>query len=508
MPIKKVENKEITVTNKKVQYPDGFMRNMLALNTTLLSRMDLIREMSSGRNKDIEQECGYPEDPGIKDYKHMYLRNGVGTRVVKLYPEESWASFPKIYETEKAEKTPFELAVRDLIVSKNIFYQLKRADILSGIGRFGIILLGINDGGKLEEPVKGINPKTGERYKNSNINYKLLYLKSFDEGSVFITQLDRDTTSPRYGMPLSYTVYFSEKILGGSILNSQKVHWTRVVHLADNRDSSDIYGRPRMEPVFNNLLDLIKTRGGSGEMFWKGGFPGISFETMPGMEDATIDDNSLRMEMTKYMEGLQRYIAVEGMSAKSLAVQVADPTGHVKANLQEICIALGSPMRVFMGNEAGQLASMQDTDMWNKRIKLRREEYLSCMVLRPFFDRLITFGILPQIDSYKIWWPDLNNPSDKDVATIGDLRTTALTKYVAGGVDMLIPPKEYLTMIIGLSEEEADAIITASTLYNSDSSIIKLPTPNIGKPNLTGEGRSVKAGKSLIDTQQAPKEGN
>ena len=491
--------KNIVAPVKKSTGKDSLIRNLLAVNASLLSRADLLRELTTGRNKDIEVECGYPTDISITDYVHMFTRNAVGTRVVRLMPEESWNTPPEIYESEKPNDTAFEKAVKVLVKDKNIFYILKRADILSGVGRFGIILLGLNDGGKLSDPVKGINPKTGE--KAGNVEHKLLFIRCFDESVVDINQLESDVHSPRYGMPLLYTIRFTDNVTGTSTINSQSVHWTRLIHLADNRDNSDIFGQPRMKPVYNNLLDLVKTRGGSGEMFWKGGFPGISFETVPGMEDATIDQTGLRLEMTNYMEGLQRYIALEGLSAKSLAVQVADPTGHIKANLQEICVALGCPMRIFIGTEAAQLASTQDKDTWSNRLMLRRNEYLSSMVIRPFFDRLMMFGILPEVKEYYVWWPDLNAPTGKDRATIGDLQTTALTKYVAGGVSAFFPPKEFLTMVLGYTDEEAQVVVDASDDYNADEDNF-IEQPAMGKPNLVGEGNSVKAGKSLIDTKQ------
>lgn len=487
--------------NNNSNNSNNLIRNLLSLNTTLLSRMDLFNASSSSRN--IDTECNYPTTISISDYKTMYERNGVANRVVRLFPEESWCSFPDIYESEEAEETEFEKILNKLISEKNIFHCLKRADILSGIGRYGIILLGINDGQPLDKPVVGIDEKTGNKTKD--VQYELLYLKMFDESSVDISKIENDFTSPRYGYPVEYTVRFVDYATVTSNLRSQKVHWTRVIHIADNRLSSDVYGEPRMKPVYNNLLDLKKITGGSGEMFWKGGFPGISFEAMPGMEDATIDATSLRTEMDNYMNGLQRYIATTGLTAKSLQPQVADPTGHIKANIQEICITLGCPLRVFVGSEEAQLASSQDKNTWNMRLMLRRNEYISTMIIKPFMDRLILFGVLPEVD-YKIYWPDLNAPTDRDKASIADLRTTALTKYVTGGVDALIPPKEYLTMIIGMNEQEAEAIIQAAEQYVPELTVTsQMPEveqtksgKNIQKPNLIGEGNEISAGKATI----------
>jgi hypothetical protein len=471
--------KKKIITNNKAT--DGLMRSMLALNASLISRADLLR--ATAKAKDIDLECDYPDSISIDDYKKMFDRNGVGCRVVKILPEESWNTPPEIYETEDVKiETEFEKSINELIKTKNLFYNLKRADILSGIGRYGVILLGIDDGKKLDQPVSGIDLKTGEGRTSGQ--HKLLYLKCFDESFVEINKVETDTTSPRYGYPVQYTVKFQDYASATSLMSSQVVHWTRILHLADNRCTSDIYGEPRMKCVYNNLLDLKKITGGSGEMFWKGGFPGISFETMPGLENATIDADGLREEMTNYMNGLQRYIAAEGLTAKSLSPQVADPTGHIKANLQEICIALGIPFRIFAGTEAAQLASGQDKDTWNNRVMLRRNDYLSSLVIRPFIDKSIALGILPEVKECFIWWPDLNAPTEKDRAAIGDLRTTAMTKYVAGGVDLLVPPKEYLTLVMHFTEEEAETMIAAS----EKGIISEQRAEAIQKPSLTGEG--------------------
>ncbi len=76
-------------------------------------------------------------------------------------------------------------------------------------------------------------------------------------------------------------------------------------------------------------------------------------------------------------------------------------------------------------------------------------------------DRLIIFGILPESE-YTVTWPDLNAPSDKDVAAVAEKRTTAMAKYVASGVDNLIAPFEFLTMVIGMSDDEVKAIETGA----------------------------------------------
>jgi len=418
--------------------------------------------------KDINYECGYPASVSTQDYHAMFEREGLATRVVSVLPEESWAVNPEIYENEEPDKTGFEEDMDYLIREKRLFHYLERADIISGIGRFGILLLGINDGKKLSEPADGIDPKTGDITGAGKKRRELLYMKPFDESVVSITKKETDATSPRFGFPVMYSIQLEDYGMG-SVNTKLEVHWTRVVHLADNRQSSEFLGTPRMLPVYNRLLDIRKIMAGSGEMFWKGGYPGLAFKLDPTISaaNATIDKDSLKAEMEKYASGMQRWLALEGVSVENMSSHVADPAGHVKVQIQYVAITLGIPTRILLGSEEARLASNQDTRTWNKRIAKRQQQYLSLLVLRPMVDRLIGLGVVtaPKDNQYEVSWPDLQALDGRERAEVAKVITDALANYVAGNVDMIVPPKEFLTMILGFNEQEASAISEASLAY-------------------------------------------
>ena len=412
--------------------------------------------------REIDRECGHPEVIEISDYSKMYRRGDVAARVVSLYPDEAWSEDPLIYETEEDEVTAFETAWNDLIEQVPLFPNLHRADVLSGIGRFGVLLIGIDDGLSLDQSVPTINDK-GELVGGGE--FHLIYLRPLDESVVKISSIEADVTNPRYGLPTTYEINFVDSNLGIGMETTQrsiKVHWSRIIHLADNRLNSEVFGMPRLEKVFNRILDLKKIAGGSGEMFWKGGFPGLSMETQPtsGDEEITIDKEATKEQMEAYMNGLQRYLATEGLTARSLTVQVADPTPHMTLQLKLISVAMSVPWRVFVGSEAAQLASEQDIRSWNRRLNRRREEYLSPYVVRPFVERLILMGILPMPKAgFIVDWGDLNGMSDKEQADVGKIQTEAMSKYAQSGLDTLIPPFLYFTLVLGMSDKEAKAIV-------------------------------------------------
>lgn len=434
--------------------------------------------------RDLDAECGHPVEVKKEDYKLAFLRGDIAARVVKLFPEESWSESPGIFENEDESETEFEKKWVELEDRLRLFSMLQRVDIMSGIGRFGILLLGIDDGAPLNMPAPGINEK-GERSGTPKAN--LLYLRVFDESLVVVKDLEQDVANPRYGLPTKYEVTFAD-VEGQKTTGSQSVHWSRVIHVADNRTCSEIYGQPRMELVFNRLLDVKKIAGGSGEMFWKGGFPGLSLESMPQTgEEIEFDKESAKQQLEAYMNGLQRYIATVGMQTKSLSVQVADPGPHLEVQLRLIAAAMGVPWRVFIGSEAAQLASEQDTRAWNKRIGRRREEYLNPFVISPFIDRLVAFGTLPEPKEVIITWPDLNSPSNLDKASIAEKQSNAMAKYVQAGADLLIPPFFYLTQILGLKDDVARSILDEA------KGEIRLVDPPAPAPAARGNGAPARA---------------
>ena len=159
-------------------------------------RTEAIRQLLNP-GKDINYSCGYPDTISTSDYRALYDREGLAARVVSIWPDESWAMIPEIYETEKEDVTEFEKQWKKLLDDIEIFHYLHRIDVLSGIGRFGILLLGLDDGKELREPVEGINELTGEKVGTGK-QRKLLYLRPFDENVVKIDALEKDASSPRF----------------------------------------------------------------------------------------------------------------------------------------------------------------------------------------------------------------------------------------------------------------------------------------------------------------------
>lgn len=451
------------LTNAQFKEFQGMMTN-----TSQTLHRELLNRLLNSTQTNLDSACGYETTLTTSDYRTMYDRFGLAKRAVEIWPQECWQNEPAVYESEKAEETAFEGAYKTLNMEFYLPTYLYRVDVLSGIGSFGLILIGIDDGKSLTSPVEGTNEIMGT-VESKKTERKILYLRVYDESVVSITKTQNNEKSKRFGYPLEYSIKYREGGVNG-VFKSFNVHWSRVIHIADNRESSEVYGVSRLQALYNHLYDLKKVGGGSAEMFWKGGFPGYAFEISPEAAQlgAELDTDSIKEQMTLWASGLQRWLSVTGVTTKSLQPQVSDPTGHVELHLKLIALGLGVPYRVLLGSEEAKLASVQDKRTWNGRVMRRQNNYLSPLVVSPFVNRLIGMGCLPQPERYSIVWPDLNVSTEDDIAKVALNRTDAFSKYVAGGVDNLIPPRQYFTEIHKLPEAVADNILEEQGKYESE----------------------------------------
>lgn len=460
----------MSTNNKVVQNFAREKAEFISNVFSLISEGSLRRFILSGETLDIDRECKYPSELSVMDMLDAFNRNGIASRIVSLYPCESWQVEPSVYENpSSATKTPFEKSVHELLKRISLFHKLEILDIIAGIGRYGILLLGFDDGKDLSEKVPSLNSDGTKR--RGGKKYDLIYARPIPEVYASIKEIDTDVSSPRYGMPLLYEIQFVDSVPSsdvsgfGSSFSVKKVlvHWTRVIHFADNQMYSDVYGIPRLQQVYNHVLDLKKVLGASGQGYWNGGFPGISLETHPSLEYVDFDEetkNRTKEEIANFQSGLQRYLATVGMTVRTLSPNIADPSPHIRAHLTAISIAMAVPSRIFMGAEEGKLASNQDSRIWVKRLRKRQTQIINNYLILPTLNRLIAVGAIKENKSdIKIFWPDLAAPSGYDKAIIFQKVTDALSKYISGKVYKIISVRDYLHNIMSLDTEEVDMIL-------------------------------------------------
>ena len=479
--------------------------------STLFNRERALRGAGDDPRRNLAEECGHPDQVTTQMCWDQFRRNGIAARVVNIFPDECWAVDPDIYESESSRNTPFENDWLDLCQSPDLnpLHYMHRVDCLSGIGRYGALLLGVNDGKSLDQPLDGADDREGKRPQRRD----LLYLRAFDETQATVAELEDDPTSPRCGLPRFYTMRFLDRGLADTASSEttidEEVHWSRVIHVAiDDRETSEVYGPQRLHRNYNRILDVEKVLGPSAEMYYKGGFPGISVEMDPRIAqimNVEIDDDEIEEELFNYMNGLQRYLWLQGLNAKSLAPQVSDPRPAVEALLNSIAMSIGAPLRIFMGSEQAQLASGQDIRTWNRRLNQRQTKKLSPLLVRPLVDRLIKVGCLApprkfnrqaRSWAFNVFWPEINMPTQDEVSQIADRRSAAMMKYIQSGAYQIMQPSDFFRHILGFTARE-----TASIMKKTK----RTPEVKVKPPTPTGDSGS--RGKSPSKANPKPRAG-
>lgn len=465
----------------------------------------------------IDLECGYPKFITPIMYRYMYDRDDVAQKVVDIYPDETWASDPEITDTDDDEETPFKAKWRELCENKNLLQLLYRMDCLCGIGHYGSLLVGTDDGKDLEAPIDELGLLMGLDKALATKERQLLYLRPFDEYLSFIQQYETDVLHPRYGLPKFYNLVFLDMTIdaaGASIgtrLN-RRVHWSRVIHVADNLRSSLVFGVPRQQSVFNRELDLRKVKGCSAEIFWNAAFPGISFEIDPRFieNDPDFDREEFKETIRRFSEGQQKYLDLVGIKANSLSSQIPEnPEKYIELQIKAIASNKQIPMKFWMGSENARVASADDKLNWNKRLGRRINRFVNPGLLRAVVDRFVAIGVMPPPQKGQYWtkWPDLDTATDEDKANLALKWTQALSQYVATGMIHLIKPMNYLTLIMGLKPSQAKKIIADVHANGGWEKLLKVD-PSQGAGVNGKRENTVSKGQKEGTTSERPKERN
>ena len=450
--MKRTKGIQLTSAEKDEQLRRNLLYRVLA-TSILGSRTSYGGTQTFGGLRDVSSALGYPLLDGIKyaDYYYRFRRQDVANVIITKPVESSWERFPVLHAWEDKEDT-FRYAWDDFEKKNRIYSILQRADVISGIGRYGVLLMGLNDGAdSFAVPVTSAS--------------ELLYLQPFSEDNATIKSFVIDKNNPRFGQPEFYSLKLNDNPgLTGVSTFEIIVHHSRIIHIADNLVESNIYGMPRLEKAFNRLLNLELIVGGSAEMFWQGAFPGLAFQAKDGFTISETQLTDLQEEIKNYVHQMERYMRLQGMDVKSLAPIVADPSKHVDVQMKMISIATGIPKRILEGSERGELSSDQDSQNWAKKCDNRRKTYIEPFILRMLIDRLNELGIFKTPDDgYTIEWPDLQDPSEKDRAEVGRIRSEAISKYTSSpDAQLIISFESFLEEIMELSPEKVERIMEES----------------------------------------------
>jgi len=443
------------------------LENIMNNTFSSLSRQNLgqVGTNTHDRFAKIEYAAGYPEEIDIQMYYDQWKRNGVAKRVVSAFPTATWKTKPDVYENEDQDNiTAFETTWKELDRRVGINAAMASADKLCGIGRFGVILLGIDDGKELHEPIDGFDEDfLSTEPGSASPKHRVTFARAVSERFVRIEKFVHDHLDPRNGLPEQYSVQLGAVTDGAAEQSDQQVdyytvHWHRIIHITEETDETPVYASPRMQPVFNDLLDVLKISAGSPEAYWQAALPGLTFKLDPGYEG--IDEESLRSQMDEYATNMRRYISTVGVTVNTLAPNVSDPIPHIDQKMTMISIGTEIPKRILMGTEEGKLAGDQDGHSWDDRVMARRINHVEPHIIRRTVEHLRRMGCLEQLEDVQVSWGSPHVATELEQAETGKVITEAIALFVSSGSETLMSFGDFLHLIMKRPIEEVEEIIS------------------------------------------------
>jgi hypothetical protein len=443
----------------------------------LIGRVYLAGQLGTdtyGGNRDVYNALGYKKELRYIDYWSRYKRQDIAKAVIDRPVKASWKGEIEVIETIEEKETAFEkswLQIYNDLKLKSIFI---RADKLTGIGRYSVLLLGLSDVTKEDDFIKPVTKKNG---------LKLLYVKPISEINADIGEFVTDPTDVRFGLPKTYNLKTSD----GRNTKSISVHYSRIVHLVEDLGENEVFGTPRLESLYNRLVDLEKLIGGDAEMFWRGARPGYTGEVDPDYQMSEKARADLQEQIAEFENNLRRVLVNQGVKYNALAQQIADPINHVDVQIQMISAVTGIPKRILTGSERGELSSAQDKLEWIAYVTSRREEQNEPMILRPFIDKCIEIGVLPKpAKPYTIVWDKLFSLSDKEKVEMGKIRAEALKEYTTNGITQeIIPVDTFAEYFLAFDKTQIAEIMSKIDLERIRETALSLVEKEImkeGKP--------------------------
>lgn len=378
--------------------------------------------LSHGGDRDLWEALGYPAELTYQDYREWYERGGIAKTIVEKPAATTWKERPRLTDrddvddpTELEDATGFESDVQELWdatgeagLSRGLRHYFERADILGRIGRFSVLFLGLADAETAEDLA---GPVDDSQLSSPS---DLLYVTPLGEGDVDISEWVDDPTEPRNGLPELYSLNLSN----GSKSQTEDVHHSRVIHVPEGVVDNDVYGEPALRPVINRLHDIEKIAGSAAEAYWRVSNPGLALSTDPELQDVPTDKMDEQVEQWEHK--LKRVIKLYGTDVEQLDAQDVSPGDALDSELKLTAGTVGIPQRKLVGSERGELASSMDEASYLGFISERQTSFAEPAMVRPFFRRLIGFGVVssPRDGTFSVHWPELFSLTELEQAEV------------------------------------------------------------------------------------------
>jgi len=413
--------------------------NMLSLSDkALLERVSYMQYagLSYGGNRDFYKTLGYDREIQSNQYRAKYKRGDIATQLIDLPASMCWRDAPTIVDdidegSDDEPQTQFEKDIQTLFDDYQLLHYLRRWDKAIGLGEYGLLMVGLAESTETEiEDIDSDTPSLDDRAEPDSYSMEdLAYFSVFTQGAVSGMDVVQNPLHERFGLPESYDLEMD----AGRTSKTHTVHYTRVLHAAQNLLDNEIYGEPTLRNVFNRLQDREKILGGSAEAYWRSADRRLHLDY--GGEGAPTDAEDVATEAEEMIHGLRGVLTTQNTDLNTIEGSDPNPEAANSAIMGAIAGATRIPKRILTGSERGELASTQDKANLTGHMEERRRSFNEPMMLRAVIDRLRDLGIVadPEGGSYTVNWDSLFELNQLEEAKLKGELATALKDSAPGG---------------------------------------------------------------------------
>jgi hypothetical protein len=438
----------------------------------------MMRESLSqfGGERDLSEVFGYKQRIDFDDLIVKFRTNPLARAIVLKPVITTWKGRPDIVEVNEKgeeladeEKSDFESDVQKLIKNLDLWEVFLRADVLSRIGRYGVILIGTGDLTATSDFARELpdDELAGPEMVN--------YLTPFHYGDADIAELVDNVADPRFGQIKRYGIFNEVPQTTKETSESDdseedefdiEAHYTRVIHIAENALTDDVLGTPALEPVFNYLMDMDKVIGSAAESFYQMAKPNLQFDVDPEAED--VDWDKLNEDIDAFMMDYLRSLRTQGVDVERIGGEAVDP--EPAFNVISQMISTGTPMnkRTLFGNLTGERASTEDRRQFQDRIRTRREHHVTPNIIRSTIGRLMDKGAVTEA-RYKVEWPEIDPLNELEESKVNlNKAKTAQAAAPLGDTNQIFDNIDEARELVGLGLSDIEAPEAPEDLTESE----------------------------------------
>jgi len=339
------------------------------------------------RGAGATSQARFGEPISLDDLIFAVQREPVAHRVVFQVAHDVFDNWFNVEEVAEKPDPDFDKLVQKALSDLNakaVFTQMAVFERLAG---WAIIVIGFVDHGKsLADPVE----------RPLEIRELAMYMGD-KQVTVQTTDEDKDPNSPRFGLPIYYT-------LSRTGVGQEKVHYTRVLHFATRLLNHPYKGLSVLESIYDDLTILRNVRWGMGQTMFRygSGFPDIEIQ---GATKKQLDEFEKSGQFkninarTYFLHNEKQKVEFKGLAGRAL-----NPEPYYLPIMENISAATAIPLAILRGVQAGALTGSEVNEReYFKIISDAQSRYEPGV--RQVIDLLLETGQIPaKVQDYKIKW--------------------------------------------------------------------------------------------------------